>query len=41
MDEAQFKQQLQEQGYGEAQTLEFEPNLDSDMHPTIFPHSSW
>jgi len=37
MDEAQFKQQLQEQGYGEAQTLEFEANLDSDMHTHDFP----
>jgi quercetin dioxygenase-like cupin family protein len=32
MNEAQFKQQLREQGYGEAQSLEFEPNMTNEMH---------
>ncbi len=36
MNEAQFRQQLQEQGYSEAQSLEFEPNLVSDMHTHDF-----
>ena len=36
MDEAQFRQQLQEQGYGEAQSLEFEPNSANDMHTHDF-----
>ncbi len=36
MDEAQFRQQLQEQGYGEAQPLEFEPNFGNDMHSHDF-----
>ncbi len=36
MDEAQFRQQLQEQGYGEAQALEFEPNSVKDMHTHDF-----
>ena len=36
MDEAQFRQQLQEQGYGEAQALEFEPNSAKDMHTHDF-----
>ncbi len=36
MNEAQFRQQLQEQGYGEAQSLEYEPNLVNDMHTHDF-----
>ncbi len=36
MNEAQFRQQLQEQGYGEAQSLEFEPNSVNDMHSHDF-----
>ena len=36
MDEAQFRQQLQEQGYSEAQSVEFEANLASDMHTHDF-----
>ncbi len=36
MNEAQFKQQLQEQGYGEAQSLEFEPYFVNDMHTHDF-----
>ena len=32
MGKAQLRQQLQEQGYGEAQSLEFEPNSANDMH---------
>ncbi len=36
MNEAQFRQQLQEQGYSEAQSLEYEPNTDSDMHTHDF-----
>ncbi len=36
MDEAQFRQQLQEQGYGEAQSLEFEPNTANGMHSHDF-----
>ncbi len=36
MNEAQFRQQLQEQGYGEAQALEFEPNSVKDMHTHDF-----
>ena len=32
MNEAQFRRQLQEQGYSEAQSLEYEPNSVSDMH---------
>ncbi len=36
MDEAQFRQQLQEQGYSDAQSLEFEPNLAKDMHTHDF-----
>ena len=33
MNEAQFRRQLQGQGYSEAQALEYEPNSVSDMHP--------
>lgn len=36
MKEAQFRQQLQEQGYSEAQSLECEPNLANDMHAHDF-----
>ncbi len=36
MNEAQFKQQLQEQGYGEAQSLDFEENFVNDMHTHDF-----
>lgn len=32
MTEDQFRQQLREQGYGEARIRDFEPNLDKDMH---------
>ncbi len=32
MNEAQFRQQLQEQGYSVAQAIEYEPNLANDMH---------
>ena len=36
MNEAQFRQQLREQGYSEAQTLEYEPNSVKDMHTHDF-----
>ena len=36
MNEAQFRQQLQEQGYSEAQSLEYEPNFVNDMHSHEF-----
>lgn len=36
MDEAQFRQQLQEQGYGEGQLLEYEANMANDMHTHDF-----
>jgi len=36
MDEAQFRRQLQEQGYGEAQSLDFEENFGNDMHTHDF-----
>ncbi len=36
MNEAQFREQLQEQGYGEARSLEFEPNSVNDMHTHDF-----
>ncbi len=36
MNEAQFRQQLQEQGYSEAQALEYEPNSVNDMHSHDF-----
>ncbi len=32
MNEDQFRQQLQEKGYGEAKIREFEPNQDKEMH---------
>jgi quercetin dioxygenase-like cupin family protein len=32
MNEEQFRQQLQEKGYGDAQIKVFEPNLDKPMH---------
>lgn len=36
MNEAQFRQQLKEQGYSEAQTLEYGPNSVNDMHTHDF-----
>ncbi len=36
MNEAQFKKLLQEQGYSEAQSLEFEPNSAIDEHTHDF-----
>ena len=36
MNEAQFRQQLEGQGYSEAQSLEYEPNSVSDMHTHDF-----
>ena len=36
MNEAQFKLQLQEQGYGEAQSVDFEPNSVLDDHTHDF-----
>lgn len=36
MNEARFRRQLQEQGYGEARSVEFEPNLVNDMHTHDF-----
>ncbi len=39
MNEAQFKQQLQEQGYGAAELLECEANMDKDMHVHDFSAS--
>ncbi len=36
MNEAHFRQQLQEQGYSEAQAIEYEPNLANDMHTHDF-----
>jgi quercetin dioxygenase-like cupin family protein len=36
MNEAQFRQQLQDQGYGEVRVVEFEPNRDGDMHAHDF-----
>ncbi len=36
MNEAQFRQQLREQGYGEAQSLDFEENFGNDMHTHEF-----
>jgi quercetin dioxygenase-like cupin family protein len=32
MDAGQFRQQAREQGYGEAQPLEIEPNVKREMH---------
>ena len=32
MNEDQFRQQLRERGYGDAQIKEFEPSLDREMH---------
>lgn len=32
MDEGQFRQLLQEKGYGDAKSREYEPNLDKEMH---------
>ncbi len=36
MNPTQFKQELQEQGYRAAQTVEFEPNMANDMHSHDF-----
>ena len=36
MNEAQFKQQLQEKGYGTAEALEFGPNMTKEMHSHDF-----
>ncbi len=36
MNEAQFRQQIHEQGYGEAQPVDFEPNFAADMHTHDF-----
>ena len=36
MNEVQFRGQLREQGYGEARSLEFEPNSVNDMHSHDF-----
>ena len=36
MNEAQFKQQLEEQGYSEAQSIDYEPNMANDMHTHDF-----
>ncbi len=32
MDEAEFRRQLREQGYAEAEVREYEPNMAKDMH---------
>ncbi len=39
MNEAQFTQQLQEQGYSEAQSVEFEPNSVLEEHTHDFSAS--
>ncbi len=36
MNEAQFRQQLKEQGFSEAQSIEYEPNMANDMHAHDF-----
>ena len=36
MNEAQFRQQLEEQGYGEGYLIEYEPNSANDMHTHDF-----
>ncbi len=36
MNEEQFKQQLQEQGYGETVSVDYEPNAANDMHTHDF-----
>ena len=36
MDEAQFRQQCLDEGYGEAAPLECEPNMKKDMHTHDF-----
>ena len=36
MNEAQFRQQLKEQGYSEAESLEYKPNSVSDIHTHEF-----
>ncbi len=39
MNEAQFKQTLQEQGYGVAETIQCEANMAKDMHVHDFSAS--
>lgn len=36
MEEAQFKKELQEQGYSEAVSVTYEPNSANDMHTHDF-----
>lgn len=36
MDEAQFRQQCRDQGFGEPETCEIEPRPDNDMHSHDF-----
>ncbi len=36
MNDAQFRQQLQEKAYNEPQALDFEPNMFIDMHTHDF-----
>ena len=36
MNEAEFRQQCQEQGYGEAESIDCEPNTAKDMHTHDF-----
>ena len=36
MNEAEFRQQCQEQGYGEAESIDYEPNTVKDMHTHDF-----
>ena len=36
MNEEQFRQQLQEQGYSNVRVVEFEPSCDGDMHTHDF-----
>lgn len=36
MNEAQFRQQLQEQGYNDAVSVDYEPNSANDMHTHDF-----
>ncbi len=39
MNEAQFRQQLQAQGYGEPQSINYEANMVKDMHVHDFSAS--
>jgi quercetin dioxygenase-like cupin family protein len=36
MNEDEFRQQLQERGYGDAQIKEFDPTFDKEMHTHEF-----